>query len=160
MSARSNRDRDAFSLDERPVIALYRGRNLKRRGGGNLKFVSDRTDIACHDFGESGYDWIRRKRRSLIAFRSPCHIDETRAAHLCRVRGDFEDFLVATAEIKSKNTKQSSGHNVSLCGVHEVFPFIIRSVGRELTVDSECAFRRKSQTTEKASNEGAYITNE
>ena len=106
-SARFNRNRDAFSGDDWSVIALYRGRNLKRRGGGNLKFVSDRTDIVCHGFGESGYDWIRRKRRSLIAFRSPCHIDETRAAHLFRVRVDFEFFFVATAEIKSTKTKQS-----------------------------------------------------
>ncbi len=101
------RNRDAFSVDEGRVIALYRTRNLKRRGGGNLKFISDRTDVVCYGFRKAGYDWIGRERRSLKAFRSPCHVDQTRAVYFSWVRGDFKGFFVATAEIKSANTKQS-----------------------------------------------------
>ena len=111
--ARFHRNRDASSIDEWTVIALYSGGNLKRRGGGNWKFVSDRTEIICHGLGKSGDDGIRSKCRGLVAVRFPCHVDKARTAYLRRVRGDLEFFFVATTEIKSTNTKQNRSHNVS-----------------------------------------------
>ena len=111
--ARFNCNRDASSIDEWTVIALYSGSNLKRRGGGNWKFVSDRTEIICHGLGKSGDDWIRSKCRGLVAVRFPCHVDKARTGYLCRVRGDLEFFFVATTEIKSTNTKQNRSRNVS-----------------------------------------------